>query len=161
MKQDRFLVGILVFIGLLVVVALGLFFVRNTAPAYVAEDTPEGVLRNYAVALQKGDYPRAYTYLAEGAAKPAYDYFLSNQMNSQQELSRSALEIGQVQAASEDRVFVSVSIVHAPSGVFDSGWSNPDRAILVRQAGAWKISYLPYPYWAWDWYTATPAPVKR
>jgi len=46
-----------------VAAALILFFVRNQQPAYGAEDTPEGVLYNYAVALQLHDYERAYGYL--------------------------------------------------------------------------------------------------
>jgi hypothetical protein len=161
MKQDRFLLGILIFIGVLVVAALTLFFVRSASPAYVAEDTPEGILRNYVLALQKQDYERAYTYLAAGNAKPTYDYFLSTHMSGQQELSRVALDIGAVQIESQERVFVAITISHVGSGVFDGGWSNSDRAVLVRQGGTWKISYLPYPFWGWDWYTPTPAPVKR
>ncbi len=51
MKQDRFLMGILIFIIVLVVAALVLFFVRNEKPIYGAEDKPEGVLYNYALAL--------------------------------------------------------------------------------------------------------------
>src|SRR5512147_1868933 len=38
MKQDRFLTGILIFIGILVLAAVGLFFLRNKAPAYGPED---------------------------------------------------------------------------------------------------------------------------
>jgi hypothetical protein len=164
MKQDRFLIGILVFIGLLVVAAVGLFFVRNGAPAYVAEDTPQGVIRNYIVALQKQDYERAYGYLADDPDKPTYDYFVSAYMTNQLDISNSALDIGDVQTQANNRVFVSVTVVHASTGVFDNGWSSADKATLVQQAGAWKISYLPYPYWGWDWYTTpafTPVPVKR
>jgi len=65
MKQDRFLLGILIFIGLLVIAALALFFIRQDSQVYVADDTPEGVTRNYALALQKQDFQRAYDYLAE------------------------------------------------------------------------------------------------
>ena len=65
MKQDRFLVGILIFIGVLVVVALALFFIRQDNQVYVADDTPDNIVRNYALALQKQDFQRAYTYLAD------------------------------------------------------------------------------------------------
>ncbi len=64
MKQDRFLLGILIFIGVLVVAALGLFFIRQDSQVYVADDSPDNIIRNYALALQKQDYQRAYTYLA-------------------------------------------------------------------------------------------------
>jgi len=44
MKQDRFLVGILVGIGVLVVIALGLFFTRQDKQEYISDDTPKGVV---------------------------------------------------------------------------------------------------------------------
>jgi hypothetical protein len=160
MKQDRFLIGILIFIGLLVVAALVLFFTRNEAPAYGTGDSPEGVIHNYVVALQKGDFERAYTYLADEGTKPNFDVFISAFMTNTPDLSNSALQIDQVQLQSGGRAVVSVTVLHAGSGPFDSGWSSPDRANLVQQSGEWKLTYLPYPYWGWDWYTPTPAPVK-
>lgn len=161
MKQDRFLVGILIFIGLLVVAAVVLFLVRSESPAYVAEDTPQGVIRNYVVALQRQDYERAYSYLADQPYKPTYDNFVSAYMTRQLDIGSSVLETGDAQTQSGTRVYVSVTIVYGSSGLFDSGWSSSDRATLVQQAGAWKLTYLPYPYWGWDWYTPTPAPIKR
>jgi hypothetical protein len=149
-----------VFIGVLVVAALALFFVRDGSPTYGTEDSPQGILRNYVVALQSQDYERAYSYLADRPAKPTYEYFLSSYMSRQLDITNSALEVGETVAESGDQVFVSVTVVHAPSGVFDGGWSTPDRATLVLQAGGWKIYYLPYPYWGWDWYTPTPSPVR-
>ncbi len=49
MKQDRFLTGILIGIGVLVVVALALFFARQGKQTYMAGDTPEAVVFNYAL----------------------------------------------------------------------------------------------------------------
>jgi len=43
MKQDKFLTGILIGIGALILLALALFFLRKDGRNnYVAEDTPEG-----------------------------------------------------------------------------------------------------------------------
>ena len=56
MKNDRFLLGILIGIGLLVALALGLYFLRQEQPAYVNDETPEGVVHNYVTAVQLGDY---------------------------------------------------------------------------------------------------------
>ena len=161
MKQDRFLIGILVFIGLMVVAALTLFFVRNTTPSYIAGDTPEGVIHNYVVALQKGDYERAYTYLADDDDKPSLDAFISAFMTNYLNINDAALQVDRVQLQSEDRVVISVTVLYAGNGPFDNGWSRTDRANLVRQSNQWKITYLPDPYWGWDWYTPTPAPIKR
>ena len=51
MKQDRFLTGILIGIGLLVVVALAVFFTRKDSQTYIPDTTPDGVVHNYVVAL--------------------------------------------------------------------------------------------------------------
>ena len=61
MKQDRFLIGILVGIGVLVVIALALFFTRRDQQEYVADDTPEGVVHNYALAVFREEYESRIT----------------------------------------------------------------------------------------------------
>jgi hypothetical protein len=160
MKQDRFLFGILIFIGVLVVTAVALFIVRNHAPAYGPEDTPQGVVYNYAVALQLNDYARAYGYLAKKDNQPTYDNFQHAFLARQLDTSASALQIGDVQMLANGDAWVNVTIQYAGSGVFNSGYSLPDKATLIKQNGVWKITYLPNPYWAYDWYQPTPAPVK-
>jgi hypothetical protein len=160
MKEDRFLMGILIFIGLLVVTALGLFFLRNENPAYGMEDTPEGVLYNYAVALQQHDFQGAYGYLAEKDNKPTYNAFQQAFLTRQLDTSTSALQIGNIQILEDGTAWVSVTIQYAGNGLFNNSWSSSDKGTLVKQEGAWKITYLPNPYWGWDWYQATPVPVK-
>jgi len=160
MKQDRFLIGILIFIGVLVVAAVVLFLVRNEKPAYGREDTPEGVIYNYAVSLQLHDYQRAYGYLAEKANRPRYDAFYQAFLTGQLDTSTSALQIGNVQMMSSDEAWVSITIQNAGSGPLDNGYSSTDKGTLEKQNGAWKITYLPNPYWGFDWYQPTPVPAK-
>ncbi len=160
MKKDRFLIGILIFIGVLVIASVVLFFTRGSAQAYGAEDTPDGVLRNYALAIQNMDYPRAYGYLADTTNKPTYEAFRQAFLSRQLDPSNSALQFGTVYTDGTDSAWVEVSVLYAGTGLFDNGWSNNDKGTLIRQNGAWKITYLPYPYWGWDWYTPTPASLK-
>ncbi len=153
MKQDRFLLGILVFIALLIVAALALFFVRkDVQTSYGAEDTPSGVIRNYTLALHKRDYARSYGYLADKENKPDFDafrrLFLANQLN----ISSAALKIGSVTSSSESEALVEVTVLHASGGPFSEGWSSTETVTLLKQNGAWKITYMPHPYWFWDWY---------
>ena len=75
MKQDRFLTGILIGIGLLVVVALAVFFTRQDTQTYVSDETPEGVVHNYVVAVLNKEYEKAYGYLADLDNKPTYEEF--------------------------------------------------------------------------------------
>ena len=156
MKQDRFLIGILIFIGLLVIAAVTLFFVRNRTPTYGPENTPQGVLYNYAVALQLNDYERAYGYLADKDNKPTLDTFKQAFLTRQLDTTTTALQIGNVQTLQTNEVWINVTVQYAGSGVFNSGWSSTDRATLEKQNGAWKITYLPNPYWGYDWYQPTP-----
>jgi hypothetical protein len=160
MKKDRFLMGILIFIGVLVAAALVLFFVRNEKPAYGPEDTPDGVLHNYVVALQVNDYERAYSYLAEKDKKPTFDTFQRAFLTRQLNPGDSALQIGDVQTLTNGEAWVNITIQNPGNGLFNNSWSSTDKGSLVRQKGAWKITSLPMPFWGWEWYQPTPVPVK-
>jgi len=160
MKQDRFLMGILIFIGLLVLAALVLFFFRNGKPAYGAEDTPEGLLTNYAVALQLHDYQRAYGYLAGKDNQPTYKSFYQAFLTGQLDTSTSALQIGNVQLLPNNEAWVNVTVQNAGSGLLNSGSSDTAKATFEKQNGVWKITYLPNPFWSYDWYQPTPVPAK-
>lgn len=160
MKQDRFLLGILIFIVILVAVALGLFFMRQDTQTYGPEDSPEGVVRNYAIALQNMDFERAYTYLAERDTRPSYDNFRLAFLNNQLETSNAALQIGSTRNLNASEAIVDVTLVHSSSDPFSSPWSDTQKASLIKQDGSWKLTSMPYPYWGWDWYTPTAMPVK-
>ena len=160
MKHDRFLLGILVFIALLVAAALTLFFTRQDMQTYGAEDMPEGVIRNYVLALQNRDFERAYGYLADKDNKPTLDAFRQAFLNRQLDISNAAIQIGSVEMIGSDQAMVEVTIVYASSDPFSTGWSSNETALLIEQNGAWRISSMPYPYWGWDWYQPTAAPVK-
>ena len=65
MKQDRFLTGILIGIGILIIAALAVFFVRKDSQTYVPDDVPEGVVHNYVVAVLNKDYEKAFVLAAD------------------------------------------------------------------------------------------------
>jgi hypothetical protein len=160
MKQDRFLFGILIFIGGLVIAAVALFFLRSHAPAYGPEDTPQGVINNYAVALSLKDYARAYSYMAKKDNQPTFDEFQRAFLVRQMDPSIAALQLGDVQILADGEAWVNLTVQYGGSGIFNSGYSNTDKAILVKQNGAWKITYLPNPYWDYAWDQPTPVPAK-
>jgi hypothetical protein len=62
-NTDKFLIGIVVAVLLLVVAALAVTRLRPEV-TYQADDGPEGVAHNYLLALQRGEYERAYGYLS-------------------------------------------------------------------------------------------------
>jgi len=158
MKQDRFLIGILAFIGVLVLAALVLFFVRQEQPVtYRADDTPEGVVYNFALAIQRADADKAYAYLADLDNKPTLAAFRQALLSGYIDTS-AAVEIGAAEIL-DDHAYVPVGIHYQSSGPFDGGWESKENATLVRQSGAWKIQYMPYPYWNYDWYLPVVEPV--
>lgn len=159
MKQDRFLVGILVGIGVLVVVALALFFTRQDNQVYVSEEAPEGVVHNYALAVYKEDYEKAYGYLAEAENKPTYNEFRQAFFNHFVDPSNAGLELGETEITGNE-AYVTVYLIYNPSDPFSSGSRNTETARLERQDGEWKLLQMPYNFWSYDWYQAKPTPVN-
>ena len=160
MKQDRFLTGILIGIAVLIVVALTVFFSRKDGNLnYVADDTPEGVVQNYVVALHKRDFDKAYGYLADLENKPTQEQFHQSFLNHSISPQNAGVEIGKAEIFGNS-ASVSLGVIYGQADLFSSGYRNADYAQLVRQNGAWKIKQMPYSFWAYDWYQPTPFPVK-
>jgi hypothetical protein len=156
MKQDRFLTGILIGIGVLVVAALAVFFTRRDTQSYVSEDTPEGVVHNYVVAVLEKDYEKAYGYLADLDNKPDYEDFRQAFLNGTVNPDNSAVDIGDSEISGEE-ASVEVSLIHNSSDPFSTGYREVQRALLVNQNGAWKLSSMPtYYFWDYSWYTEQP-----
>ena len=156
MKQDRFLTGILIGIGVLVVAALAVFFTRKDTQTYISDETPEGVVHNYVVAVLEKDYERAYSYLADLEHKPTYEQFRTAFIQGQVNLGNQAVDIGNSEI-SNDEAYVEVALVYSPSDPFSTGYRDVQRAVLVNQNGAWKLSAMPsYYFWEYSWYTEVP-----
>jgi len=153
MTQDKFLMAILGVIAALVVVALGLFFVRQGQQTYLDQDTPSGVLHDYILALQKGDYKRAYNYLYDADNKPDLFAFKQTFADNQLGISTSVAQVGDEQVTG-DQAVVNVILTQNQSDPFGQPYQNTQPAELARQNGAWKIKSAPYPSWGYNWYQA-------
>jgi hypothetical protein len=157
-KKDRLLIAILIGIGIIVLLALALFFLRQGGQEYGAEDAPDGVVRNYLLAVEKRDYERAYSYLAEGEAKPGLDAFKRAFLTPQLDTRSAAVQIGRVEEIGEDAI-VSLILMHNAPGPFADSWREETNAALQRDGqGAWKIISLAYPYWDFSWYNPQVVP---
>jgi hypothetical protein len=159
MKQDRFLIGILIGIVALVVISLGLFFLRKDSENYVAENAPENIVHNYVVAIHKGDFEKAYSYLSEGVNKPTYEVFRKAFITNMVSSKNVGLEIGSADVRG-DNASVSLNTIYNAGDPFSGGYRNNDVALLIKQNGQWKLEQMPYNFWAYDWYQPTPMPVK-
>ncbi len=162
MKQDRFLIGILIGIAVLIIAALAIFFTRKDNLVYTDANTPEAVIQNYVVALHKRDLDKAYSYLADLPGKPTADTFRQAILNHEVDPTNAGLEIGKTEI-SGDSATVSLGIIYSPNDPFSTSYRNTDYAQLIRLQGDWKIKQLPpNSFWSYNWYqNTTPAvPVK-
>jgi len=158
MKNDRFLNGMIAGIGMLILIALVLFFVRQNQADYLPDDTPNGVVNNYILSIIEKDYDRAYSYLVDNTQKPQQIFF-------QQELSRMANDINQI-SITVGEVFIegqTATVQLSLRQPYERPFNNIGRynevAQLQKENGAWKIISMPYPLWSWNWYTEVIKPV--
>ncbi len=145
------MLGILIGIGVLIVVALGLFFTRQDTQEYQTADTPDAVVFNYVLAVTEKDYEKAYGYLADLDHKPTYDEFRQSFFNGMVSPQGVGVDVGEA-TIHGDEASVEMNMAYAASDPFSSGYSNADHALLVRQDDAWKISSMPYNFWDYNWY---------
>jgi len=156
-NTDKFLVGIVAGIVVLVVVALLLTLTRP-GESYRADDTPEGVVHNYLLALQKGDYERAYSYLSPNilAGLPeTVEEFTDDIQNAEWEFrfdQDSSLTVQSTQMLSSTRENVEVHETNASmGGLFDSSpYTNSFKMRLILNDGQWRI-YDGDRYFLWCW----------
>lgn len=151
MKQDKFLTGILIGVGALVVLALVLFFTRQDKKEYLSDETPEGVAHNYVLAVLNKDYEKAYSYLADLENKPTYGEFRQSFLNDMVNPDNTGLDLGEA-TINGDEAVVNLTIYYSYSDPFSSRTGSSDRALLVEQSGEWKVSSMPYNFWDWNWY---------
>lgn len=160
MKLDRFLIAIIAGIALVTIVAILLFLTRREGSAtYPPDDTPEGVVAAYVMALQKEDWERAHAYLAEGDDKPDLGRFRQTLFIEEPRQRDAGVEIEATQVDG-DRATVNLMVVNIGGGLFADIYRNPGVAILERQSGVWKIVEMPYPFWSFSWYQPDMLPRK-
>jgi len=156
MKQDRFLTGILIGIGVLIVVALAVFFTRTDTQTYVSEDVPEGVVHNYVLAVLNKDYEKAYSYLADLENKPTIDEFRRAFLNGEVNPQDQAVDIGESETFG-DTATVELALIYNSSDPFSTGYRNTQTAQLLKQNGTWKLTFMPeYNFWGYNWYMEVP-----
>jgi hypothetical protein len=154
---DKFLIGIVAGIVLLVGAVLVVVLLRPSQPSYQPDDTPEGVAHNYLLALQLEEHERAYGYLSP--TLPGYPDDLEAFERDVEDNRWSfgyfddsvslAVESSDV---SGDRAEIVVRRTQfRRGGLFDSGqYSSTFDMTLRREAGAWKITESDR-YWASCW----------
>jgi|MTBAKMStandDraft_1061839.scaffolds.fasta_scaffold32638_2 hypothetical protein len=159
MKNDRFLNGLIAGIGILILIALVLFFVRQQQAEYRPGNEPNDVAHNYILGIMKRDFEKAYDYLAEGSEKPSLSQFQQELSRQANEINRANVTIGEVFVDGEN-ASVQLNIRQSYERPLLTNASRyAEFAQLVLENGEWKLTSMPYPLWSWNWYYADPKPL--
>jgi hypothetical protein len=145
-STDKFLLGIVAGVVILVVVSLVIALRQPDQPAYDPDDTPAGVAHNYLLALQLEDYPRAYGYLsplllgypadAEAFKRKVLDNPYWFGLNDDE----VSLAIEGVNVTNDLAEVVMRRTVFYRGSLFDSGqYSDTFDMSLLQVDGNWKI----------------------
>jgi hypothetical protein len=153
MKQDRFLLGIVVGSIALVAIAVGVALSTRLQPQSIPDDTPDGVAYNYFLALQRDEQRTAYQYLSRRVKSRIDDPQLPFQGSIKMSALDSRMRVDNVTVEGE-RALLRVTVFTSYGGGLFGGRnesSYPDTVTLVREDGAWKIDRFFFPYWDTRW----------
>ena len=152
---DKYLIGIVAGIILLVVVAFAVVLLRPK-PEYRGDDSPEAVVHNYLLALRKGDYERAYDSLSSNLKNYPKDVetFMQDVDDRQwvfRQDSDVALNVESVKILGDTATVEVFESRFNNSGLFDSGqYENQFDMKLRLEDGSWKL-FDGDSYWTSCW----------
>jgi hypothetical protein len=157
-STDKLLVGIVVGAVLLVAAALAVTLLRPQ-PTYQPEDTPEGVVHNYLLALQQGEYKRAYSYLSPTIVgyPPLPQTFERTVRDNSWQFplgdTSTALEVLSARLEGGEAVVTVQETSFYQGGLFDSGQTTQTFEVRLRRdpsGMAWKLVDADS-YWMYCW----------
>jgi hypothetical protein len=137
-------------IGFLVIVAIVLVFTmsRQEGASLLSEDTPEGVVQRYILALQEKEYVTAYSYLSPPADEELTYEKWRESFGGYGEQNEARVTLGEsAVTGNEATVEVTVDVFRA-GGPFDNPVSTQRITFFLKQEGAsWKIKSPTYVWW--------------
>jgi hypothetical protein len=142
MKQDRFLTGILIGIGVLILLALTLFLTRQDKKQYLVENSPYAATYNYVLAVTNKDYKTAYSYLADKDNKPTYDQFRQSFFNGNVNTNNVGVNVGKAEEDGSD-AFVDLTMVYSSSDPFPAAITIPTAPGLSNKMVIGSSSICP------------------
>lgn len=153
MKASRNLfIGFGVAIGVLVLIAVALaLFTRGTAVTLKPENTPEGTVQRFLLALQEKDYPGAYNYLKVEEAGRGLTYGEWLQSVPQPPFSSQTAWKATLSKTSVTGTSATVEVAvdtFRPGGPFEDPVRTQTVIFALTKIGdTWFISNRPPIYW--------------
>jgi len=143
--SSRWLAGIALVVLVAVVLSVVLALVNRRGVSLLAEDTPEGVVQRYLLAIEEDDSKRAYSYLSSELQEYCtYRHFLDSMRVRERRDMRISLEGTEaLDGDVEVRVKVTETRLLEPFGFRE--YTYPARYVLEREGDAWRFSEPPWP----------------
>jgi len=141
MKSDKLLVWIVVVIAMLAAAAVTINSFRDEA-TYINENTPEAVVHDFVLAIQKEEYKKAHGFVLSDIK---YEEFM------EYSVINTNVEYGIIVESSEildqETAIVWYLVVNESQSFVESSYSYTESATLIieEDGGDWKISQM-YPY---------------
>lgn len=151
-SSSRLLLIFGVAIGVLVITAIVLVFTLagQGSASLLPENTPEGTVQRYLLALEAEDYQKAYNYTSFPSGAPKYEEWRDNAISSREERGSESMRVTlgkSVVTGNEATVDVVVD-VFSPGVPFE----NPVRTrhttfSLKKEETSWEITSPTYVWW--------------
>jgi hypothetical protein len=151
-SSSRWLAGIALTVLVLVIISVTLALVNRRGPALSPEDTPEGTVQRYLIALQEDDINGAYDYLNSNLKEYCdYAHFQDSKDTRGSGNERIVLKSSEIR---EEQAIVRIEVTNTNlSPPFDvNEYSYPVQYVLEQEGDVWRFSEPPWPLgWCPDW----------
>ena len=135
-------IGVLVLVAIILVLAM-----PAHQPALLPEDTPEGTVQRYFIALQNEDYAKAYSFITQPAdTKMTYDIW-RGQYNRPTGKNVWKVTIGKAKIIGSDATVDVVIDVFRPQGPLSDPVNTNRITFSLRKAGAAWTIISPFDLW--------------
>ena len=152
-SAKRLLLGIGIAIAALAVIAVVLVFTQKNV-ALLPEDTPQGTVQRFLIAIQDKDYPKAYNYLqiTEKDLKVSYDDWVRFDVPLMSSTSQPAWKatLGQTTIYGSNasvEVFVDTFRPNSNGPFGSSTYTQLILFQLTKTGNSWLINTRPPLYW--------------
>jgi len=142
-SSDKLLLAIVAGIILLVILAF-VVVSRRPEPEFQFKDSPEGIVHDYLLALQLGDYQRAYSFLSAEIVYPAdidefYDSLRANPWEFTVSDNYSQV-VESSEPISDNSVAVVVREIYNSNSLFaGDDYFDTFRMRVEKDGGEWKL----------------------
>jgi len=158
LRQDRFLIGILIGLGILAAAAVLAVVAQSSRVTYLDDSSPSGVVHNYLLALQRGETDRAYAYLADFPTRPSRSEFRSSYAVTGAPTSLAWLQIGETRLEDGEAI-VDLTVTTGSGSIFflDTSYDYEATARLLEEDGRWRLAEMPMEWWDFSWSAEDPS----